>query len=49
MSRADSFDEIGSENVNMQGETKKENGMNDYNGAINGAFMEPEMKFTTKM
>ena len=43
------FDEIGSENVNMQQDTKKENGLNDYNGAINGAFMDPEMKFTTKM
>ena len=43
------FDEIGSEYVNIPHESKKENGMNDYNGAINGAFMEPEMKFTTKM
>ena len=43
------FDEIGSENVSIQQESKKENGINDYNGAINGAFRDPEMKFTTKM
>ena len=43
------FAEIGSENVSIQQESKKENGMNDYNGAINGAFRDPEMKFTTKM
>ena len=45
----DYFAEIGSENVSIQQESKKENGMNDYNGAINGAFRDPEMKFTTKM
>ena len=42
------LDEVGSqnENANIQLEQKKDIGMN---GAINGAFVAPDMKFTTKM
>ena len=43
------LDEIGSENTDVGG-SGKDNGMNgNYNGAINGAFEAPDLKFTTKM
>ena len=44
------LEEIGSENTDVEQESSKENGTNgNYNGAINGAFVSPDLKFTTKM